>query len=181
MEKRRLFLGRFELAKGPPLHKSSTSLIIKAIDRGAEDEYREAFENAVKKEESPNKHGNYIGGRDFNNVLDVKGWDKDAFKDQFEKRGLNRDKKISKDEFVELLKSVLDHGRPREVVLKFMRNTEQFRREVDFGDGRKFDSKYVVGVTESFSCEDTDQNFSAALKLFGGNNITTFASTITLL
>ena len=46
MEKRLLFLGRFELAKGPPLHKSPISLVIKAIDRGAEDKYRKAFERA---------------------------------------------------------------------------------------------------------------------------------------
>jgi hypothetical protein len=35
MEKRLLLFGRFELARGPPLHKSSTSIVIKAIDRGA--------------------------------------------------------------------------------------------------------------------------------------------------
>ena len=173
MEKRLLFLGRFELAKGPPLHKSSTSLVVKAIDRGAEDEYRKAFEKAS----SLSGHGKFIGEKVFQTLLADLGSDQEVFKDQFDKWALDRDRRISEEECVELLKSGIDNG----VVLKFMRNTEQFRREVDFGDGRKFDSKYVVGVTESFSCEDTDQNFSAALKLFGGNNITTFASTITLL
>ena len=57
------------------------------------------------------------------------------------------------------VKSGIDNG----VVLKFMRNTEQFRWEVDFCDDRKFDSKYVVGVTDCCSC-DTDDKFATPLK-----------------
>jgi hypothetical protein len=78
MEKRLLFLGRFGLAKGPPVHKSPTSLVIKAIDRGTEDEYRKAFERALKKKES------LIGEIGFKILLDDLGCDQEVFKGQFE-------------------------------------------------------------------------------------------------
>ena len=85
LEKRLLFLGRFEIAKGPPLHKSPTSLLVKAIDRRAEVEYRKAFEMAVKEEESPNKHGKFLGEKGFNILLDTLGigGNKESFKEIF--------------------------------------------------------------------------------------------------
>ena len=161
MEKRLLFLGRFELAKGPPLHKSSTSLVVKAIDRGAEDEYRKAFEKAS----SLSGHGKFIGEKVFQTLLADLGSDQEVFKDQFDKWALDRDRRISEEECVELLKSGIDNGRPREVVLKFMRYPEQFRREVDFRINSKLDSKYVVGINQQYSHEDTDKVFSDALQL----------------
>ena len=167
LEKRLLFLGRFELAKGPPLHKSSTSLVIKVIDRRAEDEYRKAFEMALEEEEPLNEHGKCIGEKGCKVLLNSQGigGNEEAFKDQFVKWDLDHDGKISEEECLELFKSVLDNGRPREVVLKFMRNAGQFKREVDFRDDCKFDSKYVAGVTDSFSC-NTHDNFASALKSF---------------
>ena len=169
LEERLLFLGRFELDKGPPLHKTPTSLVIKAIDRRAQDEYREAFAMALKEEESPNENGEFIGEKGFKFLLTKLGVPEESFKDHFEKWDLDRDKKISVEECIELFKSERDNGRPREVVLKFMRNKEQFQREVDFRKKVKLDSKYVVGITDRFSCEDTDKSFSDALKSFSGD------------
>jgi hypothetical protein len=153
MEKRILFLGRFELTKGPPLHKSSTSLVIKAIDRGAEDAYRQAFEMAAL------QLNKFIGELEV--LLDNLGCDQEVFEGQFENWTLDSDGIISEDDCVELLKREIDNG----VVLKFMRNTEQFRREVDFRNDLKFDSNYVVGVSDIFSSEN-DNKFASALKLF---------------
>jgi hypothetical protein len=39
LEERILFMGRFELVKGPPFHQSGTSVVLKAFDRKAVDEY----------------------------------------------------------------------------------------------------------------------------------------------
>ena len=93
MEKRLLFLGRFELTKGPPLHKSPTSLVIKVIDTRADDEYRKAFEMALKLEESLNELDKCIGEKGckvLQNSLGI-GGSEEAFKDQFVREvGLGR-------------------------------------------------------------------------------------------
>jgi hypothetical protein len=77
LEKRILFLGRFELVKGPLLHKTSTSVVIKATDRGAEDEYRKAFEDVLKEEEPHNDQRNSVGKEGFMSLLKTLGirWD----------------------------------------------------------------------------------------------------------
>ena len=93
MEKRLLFLGRFELTKGPPLHKSPASLVIKVIDTRADDEYRKAFEMALKLEESLNELDKCIGEKGckvLQNSLGI-GGSEEASKDQFVREvGLGR-------------------------------------------------------------------------------------------
>ena len=174
IEKRLLFLGRFELAKGPPLHKSPTSLVIKAVDARADDEYRNAFETALM-EESLNELDKCIGEggcKVLRNSLGI-GGNEEAFKDQFEKWDWGGDGKISEEECVELLKSVRDNGRQRELVLKFTRKTEQFQREVLLRTDRKLESKYVMGVNHEYSY-DTDDDFASALKLLNGDSYLDF-------
>ena len=123
---------------------------------------------ALKEEEGFSKdHGKFIGEKGFKVLLKSLGIsvNEESVKEQFVKWDLDHDGKISEEECVVLFKSVVDNDRLREVVLKFMRNTEHFQREVGFRDDCKFDSKYVVGVTDSFSC-DTHDNFASALKSF---------------
>jgi hypothetical protein len=97
LEERILFLGRFEPVKGPPLHKSATSVVIKALHRGAEKQYRKAFEETLnKKEESRNDHRSSVGKEDTTsllNMLDVP-WDRKLFKREFEKWDLDKDGRI---------------------------------------------------------------------------------------
>lgn len=44
LQSRLLFLGRYELFSGPPIHKSATCVVRRAYDMQAEDEYRSQFE-----------------------------------------------------------------------------------------------------------------------------------------
>jgi Ca2+-binding EF-hand superfamily protein len=198
LEKRILFLGRFELVEGPVLHKSPTSVVIKATDRGAEDECRKAFKDVLKKEEPPNDQRSSVGKVGFKSLLQklgirseekslndqhssvgkvgfksllqklgIRSEEKSLTEELFEKWDSDNDGRISEEECVKMCKSVRDNGRPREVVLKFMRNREQFQREIE---SRKldFDSKYVIGIIHYYS-HDTHEAFAGALKLFSNH------------
>jgi serine/threonine protein kinase len=167
LEKRMLFLGRFELDKGPVIHKSSTSVVIKAIDRSAEDEYRKAFRDAQKKE-TYNEQRNDMGIQGFMSLLETLGisWtNHESLNELFKKWDLNNDGRISEEECVPLFKRVVDNGRPREVALKFMRIAEQYQREVESRKNLDFESKHVIRITHAYS-HDTDEAFAAALTLF---------------
>jgi hypothetical protein len=66
LQSRLLFMGRYELFKGPPIHKSATCVVMKAYDDHAEDDYREKFkEFCVAKDSSTNR----ITKEDFKSTL----------------------------------------------------------------------------------------------------------------
>ena len=67
LQSRLLFLGRYELFKGPPIHKSATCVVIKAYDDHAEDDYREKFKEFVK--EFADSSTNRISKEDFHSIL----------------------------------------------------------------------------------------------------------------
>jgi serine/threonine protein kinase len=169
LEKRMLFLGRFELDKGPVIHRSPTSVVIKAIDRSAEDEYRKAIRDALYMEKDTcNEQRSDIGKNGFISLLDKLGiphQGSSLVDDLYKKWDLNNDGRISEEECLQLFKSHHDDGRPREVALKFMRITEQFQREVESRNNLNFESKHVIGISHAYS-HDTDEAFAAALALY---------------
>ena len=44
MQKALFFLGRYDVDKGPPEHRSATSLVVRAVDHEAADDYGKLFD-----------------------------------------------------------------------------------------------------------------------------------------
>ena len=70
---------------------------------------------------------------------------------------------ITEDEFVAFCKLQFDNNQRKEVVFKFMKNEDQFRREIDSRKENELDSKYVVDIIRTFN-GDEDTSFLSALE-----------------
>jgi len=141
-----LFLGRYEIGTGPPVHKSATCVMIRASDERAEEDYRKQFQAVCAAETT-------IGKSSFMGVLRKLGIigqttseDDDHFNDMFARFDADESNTIDEDEFVKLCKKELDNGGPLQVVLKLMKRQDQFEREVSSRDEKNLDSNYVVGT-----------------------------------
>ena len=73
LQSRLLFLGRYELFKGHPIHMSATCVVMKAYDEHAEDDYREKFKEFAKDSST-----NRITKEDFRSTLLTLGMTLDA-------------------------------------------------------------------------------------------------------
>ena len=168
LERRLLIFGRFEPIRGPPIHHGSTNMIIRAIDRKTDEAFKNAFEMALRYEPPAEKRRS-VGEKGFRTLVNIlgMGFDKAVFTEFFDRWKSDQDLRLSEAKCVEFCTNVLDNGQPREVALKFMSNTEHFRREVDLRDKLKLDSEYVVFVNDHFSHDTDDLDFSNALKLIG--------------
>ena len=168
LERRLLIFGRFEPIKGPPIHHGSTNLIIRAIDRKTDEAFKNAFEMALRFEPPAEKRRS-VGEKGFRTLVNILGigFDKAVFTEFFDRWKSDQDLRLSEAKCVEFCTNVLDNGQPREVAIKFMSNTEHFRREVDLRDKLKLDSEYVVCVNGHFSHDADHLAFSSALKLIG--------------
>jgi Ca2+-binding EF-hand superfamily protein len=108
LQSRLLFMGRYQLQSGPPLHKSATCVVVNAEDFNAYKDYKLAFARfntpAISKAE-------------FSAVVTSFGinWTPDEFERQFERIDEDRTETINEAEFIEFCKSVLDNGGNRKV------------------------------------------------------------------
>jgi len=150
MQKRLLFLGRYDIVKGPPIHKSATSVILKAYDAIARDEYELKYHTM--------KEHNVFTRDHLKKVLIEYGMrvDDKLLDDMMKKYDIDSDKKLSEDEFVNFCTEELDGGHKRTIVLKFFSNKTQFDREVDSrGQGKDaLDKKFVVQILEKYDLTD---------------------------
>jgi serine/threonine protein kinase len=164
LEKRILFMGRFELVKGPPVHLSDTSVVLQAIDRQAVDEYGVQFDIVLKEQCNP-PHATDIDKDGLRKGLSRLGFETgdERFDSYFVQSDVNKDGRISRDEFVGICNTVVNNDRQGRVVLKFMKNKEQFQREVDSRRNHTLDHNYVVHITEYYST-DVDDDFRSALE-----------------
>ncbi|CAJ1967779.1 unnamed protein product [Cylindrotheca closterium] len=152
-EKRLFFLGRYDIARGPPIHQSATCVVVKATDA----KMREYFEKKYEPYE-----GREVGKKLFQEILgkmELIPHDKENIKGLFQRADVKKDEKISKEEFVDFCLAEIGGT----VVLKFMRNKDQFRREVNCRINNKLDSKYVVGSIRSHD-KESDANLVESLK-----------------
>ncbi|CAJ1940910.1 unnamed protein product [Cylindrotheca closterium] len=152
-EKRLFFLGRYDIARGPPIHQSATCVVVKATDA----KMREYFEKKYEPYE-----GIEVGKKLFQEILgkmELIPHDKENIKGLFQRADVKKDEKISKEEFVDFCLAEIGGT----VVLKFMRNKDQFRREVNCRINNKLDSKYVVGSIRSHD-KESDANLVESLK-----------------
>jgi serine/threonine protein kinase len=146
LEERILFMGRFEFVKGPPIHKSATSVVLKAFDKKAVNEYGVQFDIILREQADLQYPGsiNREGLRRALTNLDLGADDEslESYVAQCDTTGNNR---ISREAFV---------GIGKTVVLKFMKNEEQYDREVFSRRNHNFTSKYVVDITKEYSSKD---------------------------
>ena len=159
MEKRLLFLGRYELFEGPPIHRSATSVVMKAIDRRREETYKKHFEKSLD--------GGSMGETLLRRAMEELGFcvSFDGWTALFNKWDLDGTSVIAEEEFVKLRVHELDGDRPGEVVFKFMSDESQFHREIRHRGrpSQELSQEYVIGIEEHFDCAK-DQEFKKCLE-----------------
>jgi hypothetical protein len=108
LEKRILFIGRFEFVKGPPVRLSDTSVVLQAIDRQAVDEYGVQFDGVLKEQCNP-PHDASIDKGGLRKGLSRLGFEtgNERFDSYFVQSDVNKDGRISRDEFVGICKKVV--------------------------------------------------------------------------
>jgi serine/threonine protein kinase len=142
---------------GAPIHKSATCVVKRGYDMRAEDEYREQFQSFAKKYSS-----SAISKSDFRAVLSKLGlaFDDGTFEEKFTNEwDMDASGAITENEFVKFCVTEVDKNQKREVVFKFMKKEDQFKRELEARDESELDPRYVVNVTKSFNGD----TFRAAL------------------
>ncbi|CAJ1926554.1 unnamed protein product [Cylindrotheca closterium] len=150
---RLFFLGRYDIARGPPIHQSATCVVVKATDAKMRDYFEKKYEPYEGKEVDKKLF------KEILSMIELIPHDKENINHLFQRADVEKDKKISKEEFVNFCLAEIGGT----VVLKFMRNKDQFRREVDSRKDNKLDSKYVVGSIRSHD-EESDANLVQSLK-----------------
>ena len=128
MQKALFFLGRYDVDKGPPEHRSATSLVVRAVDHEAADDYGKLFDKFDK---------------DSSGTLDAGELDRLAAK-----LGTNveilklEDGSLTKDAFVAKCQRLF--GKERKVVIKVFQVEEQWANEKRGRDDQQLDARYVV-------------------------------------
>jgi len=152
-EAKLLFLKRYALAVGAPIHKSVTCVVVKAEDANMEEYYTNEFLKYSKDDA-------YLDSFRFNLALQdmrlVSGDEssKKLAEDYFDRCNLDKDDKINEDEFV---KFCLDRF-GRNVILKFMRHEDQYHKELNGRDMLKGSNQFVVGIIRSHGASEVREN-----------------------
>ncbi|KAF0718233.1 Aste57867_1802 [Aphanomyces stellatus] len=156
------FCGRYEIHDGPPIHVSSTAVVVHAIDHGI---YKQLF----------NQHAN-------NAVLDQYGYDacvqilgqtdrarttnEGSLVSDFEMYDKNKNGVLSEVEFMHYCDQV--HGGEHSVAMKFMRNCDEYIREIDMRQG--WNSQSVVELLPMAPTEEFESQV-CHLKLHANLNV----------
>eukprot|EP00984_Skeletonema_dohrnii_P008410 scaffold3085_cov91-Skeletonema_dohrnii-CCMP3373.AAC.3 len=138
-----LFCGRYKLQIGPPEHRTATSVVLRAQDLGEQADYGVIFDKA------DNNGNGKLDRKELNVIADSIGLDPDLF---LKGSGKNTTT-ISKEEFVAICKRQLGDG-PREVVIKLMKNKDQWERECNARKKYELESKYVVSALPNIPSKD---------------------------
>ena len=158
MQKALFFLGHYEIADGAPEHRSATSLVVRALDYEAAEDYGKLFNEFDK---------------DSNGLMDA-----DELKALAAGLGTNIEvfklaggESYTRKEFVAKCQRLF--GKERKVVIKVFQVEEQWRNEKRGRDDQQLDARYVVQTIEA----PDDNKFEGALresrlfqeKRFGGS------------
>ena len=162
MQKALFFLGRYEIADGAPEHRSATSIVVRALDYEAAEDYGRLFDEA-----------------DTDSSETLEG---DELKALAAKLGTNvkalgvGDEKLTKTEVVDKLRRRF--GKERKVVIKIFQVEEQWCNEKAARDDQQLDAQFVVQTIPAPEVVEADDgSFKQALdaygkfkeKRFGGN------------
>ncbi|KAL3938522.1 MAG: hypothetical protein SGBAC_006589 [Bacillariaceae sp.] len=140
-EERLLFLGRYDLAAGPPIHKSATCIVVKAEDTKMSQYYDAEFEKYSRGGENPDELSREQFQEALKDLLVVSN-DSEIVQDYVARVDIDNDGSISRSEFVQFC--LQEFGRT--IVLKFMRREDQYLREIRGRNEKKLDKRYVVGI-----------------------------------
>eukprot|EP00985_Skeletonema_marinoi_P021644 scaffold13386_cov154-Skeletonema_marinoi.AAC.1 len=131
-----LFCSRYKLRIGPPEHRTATSVVLRAQDLGEQADYGVIFDEA-------DKDGNgKLDRKELKAIASSIGLDPDLFLKGSKK---SDESILSKGEFVAICKRQLGDG-PREVVIKLMKNKDQWERECNARKKYELDPNYVVSA-----------------------------------
>jgi Ca2+-binding EF-hand superfamily protein len=108
LQSRLLFMGRYQLQSGPPLHKSATCVVVNAEDFNASEDYKQAFAKFNKPAISKAEFSTAVASFGIN-------WTRDEFERQFARIDADGTGTVDEAEFIEFCKSVLDNGGNRKV------------------------------------------------------------------
>uniref|UniRef100_A0A7S3ZY23 Calmodulin n=1 Tax=Pelagomonas calceolata TaxID=35677 RepID=A0A7S3ZY23_9STRA len=151
MQKALFFLGRYDVDKGPPEHRSATSLVVRAVDHEAADDYGKLFDE-FDKDGSGTLDSNELGA-----LATKLGTNVEILK-------LEDGQSYTRKAFVAKCQRLF--GKERKVVLKIFQVEEQWRNEKRGRDDQQLDARYVVQTIPA----PTDDEFAKALgetNLFG--------------
>ena len=180
------FCGQYCIQPGPPIHKSATAVVVFAEDFKVDDEYAAAaagahmagdgtsslnlamFENAltVLSNQGFGKAKLLLDNAKAAELLLDNANNPSRLSTHFRQCDKNNDGMVSINEFVEYCENIL--GRSLKMAIKFMRNKDQFLREIDARnmEGKSLDVNYVVGISRIYYYQKTQDNPSGVnLKL----------------
>ena len=145
------FCGQYSIHHGPPVHMSATAVVVFADDFGMDTVYENAFKNVVGAAEGGTMDqaafGKALG------ALSLQGFGgaaellaaavaKDGLTGHFKHCDKDNDGSILMEEFVEYCGNMM--GRSRRVAIKFMKNEDQYLRELSMR--KNLEPQYVVDL-----------------------------------
>ncbi|CAJ1939037.1 unnamed protein product [Cylindrotheca closterium] len=159
-EERLLFLGRYDLASGPPIHKSATCIVVKAEDTKMSQYYGAEFDKySGGDDDNPDELSREQFQEALKDLLVVSN-DSEIIQDYVTRVDVDNDGSISRPEFVHFC--LEEFGKT--IVLKFMRRQDQYLREIRGRDEKELDKRFVVGVIGNHD----ENNSSGLVSALGG-------------
>ena len=161
------FCGQYSIHHGPPVHMSATAVVVFADDYRVDTVYEKVYDDVVK---TP---GEKMDVKAFGEALDklsllgfgaaaellavVKDVE-DGLEGHFKHCDEDNDSFVDKKEFVKYCGDIM--GRSRRVAIKFMKNEDQYKRELSMHKDLK--PQYVVSLLPS----PNEDDFKEAVKTF---------------
>ena len=142
-----LFCGRYELSMDAPEHVSSTSVVLRARDLNENADYGAVFDLADRDGDKK------LDRLELSHLANSIRLDPKLFLQ-------GTDKYVKKEDFVGICKRQLGDG-PRSVVIKLMREKDQWNRERKFREDHPFDGNLVVLALEDVP---SDLDFDESVK-----------------
>jgi serine/threonine protein kinase len=152
LQKILLFLGRYDLVEGEPIHQSATCVVIRAKDAKMEDNYKKIFKKYKK--DSFLDQENFGKALQFLMIIsdELDKQDNPLLKQYFEFTDATKKGKISENEFIGFC--MKEGG--SEVALKLMKNKDEYERELSTRESLMIANCIVPVLTSHDSEHDSE-------------------------
>jgi len=164
------FCGKYEIMRLPVIHQSDTSLVIQAKDHSIVkdiylryfNEYKDVGTETMSEKsfqkcfEDWNPADDYLHFR----VISSNNDSKKVF--DFQQCDLDKCGTVDFHEFKNYCESIF--GSSRNVVLKFMKNEDQYQKEIDTRENNHLDSKYIINIIMKKATSENEKDFAHAIK-----------------
>ena len=163
-----LFLGRYDLDDGPPIYRSESCVVRRAIDRRSDLHYRSVFFSAIRasssfatfdSKETEVRSNLFLSKTAFISYLETRGFSEDRSTEAFRRWSSDIEGHISCDEFISACRDNLDGGKKdRVVAIKLGRDRVKFEREKEVRNGKSIElnSKLLGEVTDYYDVEEDE-------------------------